>query len=323
MTKLTSDPRAALAATLSERGPVAPLLALRYSAEWAAHTVLSAAHADDMAAFECVVALDDSLPAVGQLMGQVPELVKLASAGAAVGDRLTASAAELARQRAVLAAERAGLESARELLARLSEVEAERERLRSEIARAERAAATERELPALRQALAELTAAVAAAGGDTAGADPVIDGLIAAGRRLAELTDEQRSILDAGNGRLAASVAGAADAAEQALARRDDLRAELETRDREASELRAAEEKILPGLRARRQADAELAEALAASQQASEHQPAGAPSALEQVRAELAELGRQAERAESLLKPLLRRHQQAYEEASKVRGLTG
>jgi hypothetical protein len=320
---LTSDPRAALAAVLDDRGPVAPLLALQYAANWAARTVLKEACADDMAAFECVVALDDALPLVRELMSQAPELVKLASAGSAVGDRLAASAAELAREREALAAERAGLESARELLSRLAEVEAERERLRHEIGRAERAALIERELPALRRTLAELTAATAA--GDTTEADAVVHGLIAAGRRLAELTEEQQSILDDGNDRLGARVADATAAAGQALARHAELAAELEAREREAAELRAAEEEILPGLRARRQADAELTEALAASRQAGApagHQPA-APPGLERVRAELAELGERVDQAESLLRPLLRRHQQAYEEASKVRGPAG
>lgn len=319
-------------AALDERGPVAPLLALRHAADWAARTVLKEAYADDMTAFECVVALDDALPPVSELMRLAPELVKLASAGTTVGDRLASSAAELARQREALAAERAGLESARELLSRLTEVEAERDRLRSEIRRAERAALIERELPALRGTLAELNAAISAAGGDAAGADAVIQGLIAASRRLSELTEEQRSILDAGNDRLAAKVADAASAAKQALACRDELAAELEVRDREAAELRAAEEKMLPGLRARRQSDEELAAALLASRHGEQGggqadgqagPPSGPPSALDHVRTELAELGRQVDSVESRLKPLLRQHQQAYDEASRVRGLTG
>lgn len=319
---MTSDPRAALAAALNERGPVAPLLALRHAADWAARTVLKEACSDDMAAFECVVALDDALPPVRDLMRQAPELVNLASAGSAVGDRLAASAAELAREREALAAERAGLESARELLARLAEAEAERARLRDEIRRSERAALIERELPALRRTLAELTTATPAAAAGAAEAGTVISGLIAAARRLTELTEEQQSILDADNDRLAARVADAAAAAGQALARHAELAAELEAREREAAELRATEENLLPGLRARRQADAELAEALAASQQAGSQQ-AGAPPGVERVRAELAELGERVDQAESLLRPLLRKHQQAYEEASKVRGPAG
>jgi hypothetical protein len=326
---LTSDPRAALAAALAESGPTAPLLALRHAADWAARTVLSEVRADDMAAFECVIALDDALPPVGELMGQVPALVKLASAGSGVGARLTASAAELARQRTALAADRAGLEAARDQLARLAEIEAERERLREEIGRAERAALIERELPVLRQALAEITAAVPAsadaADADPADADAVVQGLIAAGRRLAGLSAEQRAILDADSGRLAGEVADAVSAAEQALARRDELAAELQTRDREAAELRAEEERTLPGLRARRNADAELVAALLAA--GATAGPAGeqAPqlSALDRVRAELAGLAQRLESAERLLTPLLRQHQQAFGEARQVRGLAG
>jgi hypothetical protein len=319
---LTSDPEAALAAALNERGPVAPLLMLRYAAEWAARTTLKEAYADDMAAFECVVALDDTLPPVRELMRQVPELVKLAAAGATVGDRLTASGAELSRQQTALAADRAGLEEARELLARLAAVEAERNRLRGEILRAQHAAAIERELPALRQTLAELTAAVSAAGRDTKDADAVLHGLIAAGRRLVELTEEQRSILDAGNDQLAAKVADAVGTAARALARRDELATELAARDLDAAGLRAEEEQTLPDLRAKRQADSDLVAGLLADGPAG-GQAAASFSALEYVRAELAELGRRLADTEGHLRPLLRQHQQTYDEASKVRGLNG
>ena len=334
---MTSDPRADLAAALNESGPTAPLLALRHAAGWAARAVLGEVGADDMAAFECVIALDDALPLVGELMGQVPALVKLAAAGSGVGERLLASAAELARQHGALAAERADLEAARGQLARLAEIEAERDRLRGEIGRAERAAAIERELPALRQALAEITAAVPAAGAgaapdtsagpDTADADAVVRGLIAAGRRLAGLSAEQQAILAQDGTRLAAAAAEAAAAVERARARRDELAAELQARDREAAELRAEEERVLPGLRARCQADAELAAALAAAgaggADADPAGQAGRASAAERVRAELAALAQRLESAEGLLAPLLRQHQQAFEAARQVRGLAG
>lgn len=318
---MTSDPRAALAAALTEGGPTASLLALRYAAEWAARTVLDEVRADDVAALECVIALDDALPSVGELMGQVPELVMLASAGSSVGNKLIASAAKLKRQRDALTAERAALESVRDLSARLAEVEAERERLRGEIERAERTARIERELPALRQTLAELTAAVSAADGGAASADAVLQGLIAAGRRLAGLTEEQRLILDLDNEKVAAKVVDVTAVVEQALARRGELAAELETRDREADELRAAEEKTLPGLRARRQADAELVAALLTVESAG--QQAAPLSALERIQAEFAELEQRVDSVEGRLTPLLRQHQRAYEEARQIRGLLG
>jgi hypothetical protein len=368
--QLTSDPRAALAAVLRESGPTVPLLALRHAADWAARAVLDEVSADDMAAFECVVALDDALPPVSELMSQVPALVKLASAGSGVAERLKASAAELNRQRTLLAGERAGLEAARGQLARLAEIEAERERLRAEIGRAERAALIERELPALRQALAEISAAVSAAGAgngpgagaaaDPADADAVVQGLIAAGRRLAGLSAEQQAILAEAGGQLATEAAEAAAAVERARARRDELAAELQAREQEAAELRAEEERVLPGLRARCQADAELAAALAAPGTAFGAAPGAAPgavsgaapgaapgavsgavpgiaaepagqaagwpgrsAALERVRAELGELAARLESAEGTLAPLLRQHQQAFEAARQVRGLSG
>lgn len=297
---------------------MAPLSALRNSADWAARTVLDEVRADDLAAFECVIALHEALPAIGQLLGQAPELVRLASAGPAVGDRLAAASAELARQQNALAAERADLAATRETLDRLAEVEAERGRLRAEIERAERGVVIERELPALRAKLAELTAggvlSQRAEGENEAG--EVVDGLIAAVTRLLKLTEEQRAILDAGSGRLAASLAAATETAMRALARRDELAAELATRDREAAELAAESDKTLSALRARRQADAELTTALLAVSPWPGEAP---PRALERVRTEFSALEERIEDAERQLKPLIRQHQQAYSEASGIR----
>jgi hypothetical protein len=319
---VTSDPRAELSITLSEPGPAAPLLALRQAADWAARTVLTDSHGDDTAAFECLIALDDALLPVGELIAQVPHLVKLASVGEPATNRLTAVAAELARQRDTLAAERARLAALRETLDRLAAVESERDQLRRDMQRAERALLTERELPVLRERLAELTGAVSAAEAASAAAgqaqrDEVIGGLLVAGRRLLELTVEQLSLLEEGNDQLAVAVADVVATAEQSLARRDQLTAELETRDREMAELKEEQEKILPALRARRQADADLVAGLAALGLAS-----GADSSpLDYVRAELAEFERRLADAEGQLRPLFRQHQQAYEEASQVRGL--
>jgi chromosome segregation ATPase len=318
---LTSDPQADLAAALRRPEPAAPLLALRHAADWAARTVLAGVQADpltaDTAALECVIALDDAFPAIAGLLSQLPELVLLAGAGAAVGDRLSASQAELTLQQAAVSAERGALKMARETLARLAEVEAERSRLQDEISRAREVALREREMPALRQTLAELNTALSAA--EAADGDEVIRGLIAAGSRLTGLVGRQQSILEADCKHLVTTVAAATAAAAESLARRDELVAELAVREREASSLRAAAEEVLPALDARRRADAEFAAALLGDGT----EDGTSSAALQRIQAVLAELGQRMTAAEQELGPLLRQHQRAYEENASVRGLNG
>jgi hypothetical protein len=335
--RLSDDPTAAISALLEQPGPTAALAVLRYAADWSARTVLMAAHDDDTAALECVIALDEALPPISELMGRAPELVKLASAGRSAGELLAAAEAEFARQRAELTAERGRLEAARELRTRLAEVEAERDRLRADIERLERTRLIERELPALRGRLAEVAAAVSAAvsaaeSGAESGAasgeegERVVRGLLTAAGQLRELTEAQRSLLAAGNAQLVSAVKAAADAAGRELARRDELTAELETRQREADQLRIEYQRNLPGLRARQQADQELVGGLAAgglpAGKAGEAGEAG-EAAVARVRTELSELEQRLENVEGLLKPLLQQHAQAYEQARQVRGLTG
>jgi hypothetical protein len=326
---VSDDPRAAIADALGEPGPTTPLRVLRAAANWGAGTVLVDACADDLVALECVIALDDAMPQLAALIGQAPQLVKLAAPGGDVADRLAAVGADLIRAQSALAADRAALAAGSDVLTRLAEVEAERDRLRADLDRLERARLIERELPALRDRLAELTSSLSQTQAEPyleAPADEVIGGLVAAARRLLALTEEQRSLLDVGNDGLLNSVEAAATAAAQALARRDEIAAELQTRQDEAAELRLEGDRTLPALRAIRQADEELAAGIALSglpgttpADAAEDLP---PSPLARVRGELAEIGRRLDGAEGVLRPLLRQHLRAYQEATKVRGLT-
>lgn len=309
---MSDDPAAALAAALAAPGPVTPLEALGHAADWA-RQILADDGEDEVIALERLIALYDALPRLTKLTDLIPALVKAASPGAEVGERLAAARAELDRQRAALAAERAGIEEARDLERRASEAAAERASLTERIARLERARRIERELPALRARRDDLEATVT--GAVAAEGDAVVRALRDAIGRLRELSDEQRSLLAEECGQLVSAAAEAAEAAGRELARRDELAAELADREQEAGRLRAEAERHLPGLRTRRQADEELLTALAVADL-----PAGT-SALERVRAELGEIERRVENAEGILKPLLRQHARAYEESGKRRGL--
>lgn len=310
---MSDDPAAEISAALTEPALITPLVTLGHAADWA-RKILAEAGDDDVAALEYVIALDDALPRIARLMNLVPALVKAASPGAVVSERLVSAKAELDRQRAALAAERASIEAARDLERQAREVAAERDDLRERVQRLERAQAIERELPGLRARKNELEAAVSLAA--AAEGDQAVRGLNEAAHRLRELSDAQRSLIAAENDDLVSAVTAAVEAAGRELGRRDELTAELADRERQAGELRAEQERHLPGLRARRQADEELLAGLA---------EAGLPeraSAIERVRAELAEIERLIENAEALLKPLLRQHARAYEESRKIRGLT-
>lgn len=146
--------------------------------------------------------------------------------------------------------------------------------------------------------------------------EEVVRALGSAARRLLELTEEQRSLLAASNDQLVSDLAVAADEAARELARRDELTADLAAREQEAEKLLADQRQIIPGLQARQQADRDLLAGLDAG-----GLPTG-ESAVGRVQAELAEIERRIADVEGLLKPLLRQHTQAYEDARQVRGWT-
>jgi chromosome segregation ATPase len=312
---MTDDPKAALAAAVSQPEPVAPLQALGHAARWAALTVPAQVADDDVAAFECVIALDEALSALAGLMKCLPDLLRVASAGRTVSERLAAAEAELARQRSQLATEQARLDQARDVELRAAQLAAERDRLRQQIADLERTQLIERELPALRAARAELEAVVSPA--TVQAGQEVTSGLAVAARRLLELTEQQQSLIEERNVPLVPALASATEAVARAAARRDDLAAQLAAREQEAGELAAEHQRVLPGLRARQDADRELLAGLGTAS------VAAGESAIGRVRAELAGIEGRITDAEGLLRPLLLQHARAYEEARKVRGWSG
>jgi hypothetical protein len=312
---MSDDPRAILAEAVGRPGPVAPLEALGHAAEWAALALRAEVGDDDVAAFECVAALDEALACVTRLLRLVPDLVRVAGAGQAISDRLAAAGTELDRQRVALAGDHDKLAQARDLEQRAGQLQDERDAAAARIAELERASLVERELPGLRARQAELEAAtssVAAAEGEQ-----IVAALAAAACHVLDLTGEQKALMQASNDQLIATLAEAAEAVEREQARHEELNAQVADREREAGQLTAQHRQVLPGLRARQEADSALAGGLDAG-----GLPAG-DSAVSRVRAELAGIERRIADAEDLLHPLLLKHAEAYEEARKVRGWTG
>lgn len=309
---MTENPAEAISEALTEPGAVAPLTALGRAADWA-REILSETGGDEDTALDHVIALYDTLPKVTRLMDLIPALVKAASPGAEVSERLAAARAELDAQQVALTVERERIEQARDLEERARELAAERASLVERIERLKRSQRVERELPALRERAAQLEAVVPQT--RAADGDEVLRALGEAVRIVRELSEEQRSLLEEENGQLVSAVATAAETIRDEQDRRDKLVAELEQKEREAEQLRAEGEQRLPGLRARSQADEELLAGMSMTEL-----PMG-ESAIERVRTELSEIEHRVENAEKILKPLLQQHARAYEEARKIRGL--
>jgi DNA repair exonuclease SbcCD ATPase subunit len=291
---------------------VASLQALGHAALWAQQAVPAEVGEDDVVAFECVIALDQALAHFAVLLRSMPELLRVASPGQAVSDRLAAAEAELGHQQSRLDAERAGLTAARNLEQRAAGLQAERDRIRQRIEELEHASLIERELPALRARQAELEAAISPA--VAAEGAVAVAGLAAAARRVLELTDEQKALIQAKNDQLVTTLADATEAVASEQARHDEVTTQLADREQEAEQLAAQQRQALPALRARHEADSALAAGLDAG-----GLPAG-DGAASRVGAEIAAIEDRITAAENLLRPLMQRHAQAYEEARKVRG---
>lgn len=310
---MTEDQKAAIVAALDRPDPVAPLGVLEHAAAWAAQSLAAVGRDDDVVAFERVVALDHALPRLSELFRLVPALVDAASPGRSVSERLAACEAELGRQRAALAGEREALEAMKDLERQLSEAESEREELRAAIAALEQRRLLVQELPALRARQAELEAIMASiAAGD---GDEVLRKLDDALRRLRELSQAQRSLLETRNAQLLTDIAVVGEVVERERARRDALAAELAGRQAEAEDLQRELEQNLPALQAQREADQDLVAGLTTA-----GLPAG-ESAVERVQAELASIGDRLAAVGRSLKPLVDEQSAKYAAARQIRGL--
>ena len=293
--------------------PEAALEALRHAIARAARS-LDEAGQDEAVAFRCVVALDETLPQLGELLQLVPGVVDLASPGRTVSQRIARYQDELGKQRAELTSLRATLDGMRDLEKGLLEGEAERDGLRARISELERAGQLAHEIPSLRARVDELESVTERAA--AADAADITTRLTAAAGHLRSLTQEQRGLLGE---RTSQSIADA-EAAGQALAaeheRAEQADAYLTSRTEELDQLQAERRRGVQVIKAWRQADADLAEGLSA---------AGVPpggSALERVRTALAAIEQRISDIDEQLRPLLLEHSRMHEETRRIRNLS-
>jgi DNA repair exonuclease SbcCD ATPase subunit len=312
---MTDDPKAALSAALLLDGTAAPLTALRHAVSWTAQSISADVAEDEVAALKCVIGLDSALSDLRGLLSTVPDLVKIASPGQTVQERVTRYREELIRQRAQLAADRAALDAAGDLERQIEQAKAEREQLTVRIGMLERQQHLAEQLPALQARLAALQGAVDEA--TAAAADQLAAGLIAAMHQLTDLTQEQCSVLGSDLSRLATHAAETGQALADAVKRRDGVTAEMDRRLAEAEQLRREYQEILPALQQYRQADQDLADGLSAA-----GMPVGR-SELEWVREALADIAHRLEDLDGRLKPLLEEQARQYADARRIRNWSG
>jgi regulator of replication initiation timing len=311
---MTDDPRAGLSDALSLTDPGAPLEALRHAIAWAARslsTELDRDDADDVVALQRVSDLDRALADLGDLMSRVPTIVRIASPGPILKDRIAGHQSTLEQQRADLTADRMALDAVADLERQLKETETERERLQTRISMLDRQHQLASQLPALRARLEALQEVVPDATAEDA--EHVAKGLVAAVHVLAELTAEQRELIGSELAKLIDDNASAAEALAEGRQRCDELNAEVDSRLTNAEQLQHEQQLSLPALELHRLADQNLTDGLGA---------AGVPladSALESVRRQLAEIAARISELDGHLKPLLEEHTRAYAHARRIR----
>jgi chromosome segregation ATPase len=295
-------------------GTDAALAGLGHAVARAARALEAVPGHDDLAAYRYVTGLDEALRPLDDLLRSASGLVELADAPA-VGQRLTRLQAELGARCEEITAARMALASLRAVEQDLTETAAEAERIRHRVAQLEQAQRIAADLPALRGRLRDLEDAIPAASAmDSA---EVAAGLGQAVERLSALTAQQREILGEQARDMIAQAENAARELSEQRSRRDAATADLAERAEQATQLQEELERMLPQLAAWRQADADLVDGLGQAGLDADASP------LEAVRTELAELGDRMTALDTTLRQVLARHAQAYNEARRVRNLSG
>jgi uncharacterized phage infection (PIP) family protein YhgE len=306
-----SEDRGADAPTPGASAQEAALAEFRRAAALAAEALASVPIEDDVVAFSCIVLLDQALDQLTRLLSPVPGLIELAGAGGPVNERLERCQAELAEQRAAVAAARTELEALRDLEEQVAETRAERHQLHGHIDELQQAQQMAVELPALRAQLQTLEAATADI--EVAEASAVTAKLAEAADHLRAITERQRAVLGEQTSRSIADAETAAKSLEQERTLADQTEAELATRTNEAEQVTAELEQGLAVLTEWRQADADVADSLSAA-----GLPPGA-SALPRIRVELSAIEQRLSELDNQLQPALAKHARAYQEARSIR----
>lgn len=265
---------------------------------------------DDVAAINCVLALEDALSDLGGLLGLVPSLLDIASLGPRVEERVAARRKEVERQHADLMTQRAALDADRELSDQLDQIKAEQEQISARIAELRRVKQIMEELPTLRATLSTLQETVTTAQ-ETQAAQITAD-LTAAVQALVDLTQLQRSTVGAELSATTDELEAAVKQTGEQRAQLADLKERLAAQDAESRELKNAGEHDLPVLQLHLQANADLVNGLDA---------AGLPAGgrVDRVKGALADVRERLADLDDKLKPLLVAHALAYEQALQIR----
>jgi hypothetical protein len=309
---MTVDP-AGLSASASD--PVTALTELSEAVGRAAIALAAAPATDDETAYRYFRVLDPALNQLAALLQAVPGIVNLADAGPLLTSRVNAAVTQLGAERTQIEAARQALLSLQELQSEIRDSAAEHANLCAWIDELELARQSSEEIPGLRERLTELESAVSGAAAADAG--ELTARMAAAAQQLRALTDRQREVLGAQVAKLIAEADAAALELEDLTRLAAATSADLAARKEQADLLKAEQEQHLPALAARRQADADLAAGLLSASLP------GGGVALEQVRSALDDLGRQLNRLEDQLRPLLAEHARASADARNARHLSG
>ena len=310
---MTADARTLLVESLrAASDETSALVALGHALAWATGSLRAVDLTDEAAVFRQVGAASDAFAYVGSLVEALAPLIDSDIAGAMIQRRLDQYGTELEKTREQVV--RAGSEVAalrrREADLRVAAAEhAELAGRRTELRRMTELAG---ELPALRERLAEMEAGAAAVHDEVADAE---NDLRREADRLVRFTEEQRALLAPDLRRLMDEAARAEADLMTEQARHRELEAALAADVADFERLRADHGK-LPSLAAYAAAQRELVDGFALLDPPDPEDPsADSRTPPARASAAIADIERRLTDLDTVLKPVLQRHSEAYETA--------
>ncbi|MCP2167289.1 coiled-coil domain-containing protein [Goodfellowiella coeruleoviolacea] len=303
------DPRAALrAAAAGPDDAATALLALRHALAWAARALATdRPHAaTDPAAVELVIAVDDALTEVDELVRQVPDVAEAGVAGTPVTEYLNQQAEALAELADRVAVTRREHEALFAVEAELRACGAEHDEIQRHVAELHRLERLARDLPAIRDQRDSLARRLATMRSPVAEAE---DALAATAHEVLVLREELLANLDTRTQELLRQVRDVE--ARWADQRRRLAEDESRLRDKvaEYEKLRTERDGLLRAAAAHAEIDRDLVDRLAAVRE-------GGP--LDKVRAMLSDVRTTLDTVDSALADALARHDRFAEEHRRV-----
>jgi chromosome segregation ATPase len=310
---MTDDPRALLLESLqASPDGAAALAALGHALAWATESLDAVDLKDEMVVFRQVAAASDAFIKVGPLVAALAPLVDSDVVGATIRQRLNRCGAHLEETREKANRIESELAVLRERETELRAAAAAHEELTARRVELRRMVELAGELPELRARLAETEADAAAIHAEVTEAE---NDLRRGADRLLRVSEDQRALLAPDLGRLMDEAAQAETALAAERARHRELEGKLADHLAGFERLREDHGK-LPGLQAYAAAERELIDGFALlDAQNPEEPPPDERSPLSRASAAIADAERRLTELDTLLKPVLERHAEAYEQA--------